>query len=87
LTEAIRLGSKVGWANVIKGGEATTYVYRGWSYTKKGEYDKAVADLSEAIRIDPKRVQAYECRAAAYRAKGDLDKAASDERKAQKLRK
>ena len=42
----------------------------GRSYFAKGEYDKAIADYTEAIRLDPKSPKAYYNRAAAYDRKG-----------------
>jgi Flp pilus assembly protein TadD len=52
---------------------------------KKGKYEGAVADYSEAIRLDPANAGLYEDRARAYRAAGDSDRALRDERKAQEL--
>ena len=36
----------------------------------KGEYDKAIADYNEALRLDPKRVVTYDNRGYAWYAKG-----------------
>ena len=44
-------------------------------YYVKGEYDRAIADASEAIRLDPKYARAYCIRGEAYRMKGDFDRA------------
>jgi tetratricopeptide (TPR) repeat protein len=44
----------------------------------KGDYDRAIADLTEAIRLDPKYVWAYASRGEAYRMKGDYDRAIAD---------
>ena len=44
----------------------------------KHEYDKAIADFSEAIRLDPKSATAYDRRAGAYEAKGNYDQAIAD---------
>ena len=33
--------------------------YRGVAYDEKGEYDKAIAELAEAIRLDPRYAIAY----------------------------
>ena len=46
--------------------------------TKKGEHDKAIADYTEAIRLDPKDAEAYCNRGLAYGNKGDYDKAIAD---------
>ena len=48
------------------------------SRLRKGELDVAIADLSEAIRLDPKDASFYKNRGYAYDQKGDLDKAIAD---------
>ncbi len=45
---------------------------------RKQENDKAIADLNEAIRLDPHDAQAYADRGAAWGAKGQLDRALAD---------
>ena len=42
------------------------------------DHDKAIADLTEAIRLDPKHAIVYSDRGAAYRASGECDKAIAD---------
>ena len=44
---------------------------RGNAYRVKGDYDHAIADYDEAIRLDPKDPDAYNNRGLAYRKKGD----------------
>jgi len=58
---------------------------RGLSYAKKGEYDRAIADYTEAIRLWLNRepVGPYINRGSAYEKKGELDKALADFREAQ----
>jgi len=51
---------------------------RALSYKSKGDFDRAIADLSEAIRLDPKYAEAYYLRGVTYRNKGDLDRAIAD---------
>ena len=51
---------------------------RALSYRSKGDSDRAIADLSEAIRLDPKYAEAYYLRGVAYWNKGDLDRAVAD---------
>ena len=45
---------------------------------RKGDYDKAIADYSEAIRIDPQNARAYYGRAYACGKKREFDKAIAD---------
>ena len=51
---------------------------RGLVWEEKEEYDKAIADFDEAIRLDPKDAEAYNDRGEAWYAKDDLDKAIAD---------
>ena len=53
------------------------------SYAKKGEYDRAIADYTEAIRLNREPVGPYSNRGSAYEKKGELDKALADFREAQ----
>jgi tetratricopeptide (TPR) repeat protein len=48
---------------------------RGRAYLKKGDYEKALADYTEGIRLDPKHDRPYRCLGSAYAEKGDYDKA------------
>jgi Flp pilus assembly protein TadD len=43
-----------------------------------GDYDRAIATASEAIRLDPKGAVAFVNRGAAYGNKGDNDRAIAD---------
>jgi tetratricopeptide (TPR) repeat protein len=44
----------------------------------KGEYDRAIEDFDQVIRLNPDYLWAYLKRAAAYNAKGDYDRAIRD---------
>jgi lipoprotein NlpI len=57
---------------------AIDYNNRGLAYATKGDRDRAIADYSEAVRLDPKFANAYNNRGLAYRAKGDNDRAIAD---------
>ena len=52
---------------------------------EKGEYDKAIVDLTEAIRLDPRNAARYNNRGLAWNKKGDLDKAIADYKEAVRL--
>ena len=59
-------------------GLAIAFTNRGRAYEKKGDHDRAIADYSEAIRLDPKDARAVTSRGVAYDAKGDHDRAIAD---------
>jgi tetratricopeptide (TPR) repeat protein len=61
------------------------YVCRAIVWHLKQEPDKAIADYSEALRLDPRTVLAYEGRADAYRKIGANDRAQADEQAARTL--
>jgi tetratricopeptide (TPR) repeat protein len=54
------------------------YASRGDGYGMKGDFDRAIADASEAIRLNPKLARAYYSRGEAYRMKGDFGRAISN---------
>src|SRR5579864_2980449 len=58
--------------------DADAYCKRGDSWLEKREYDKAIADYTEALRLDPKLVKAYYNRAVAWSEKADYDRAIAD---------
>jgi tetratricopeptide (TPR) repeat protein len=57
---------------------ALAYGKRAWAFASKGDDDHAIADYSEAIRLDTKFAIAYHDRARAYHRKSDYDRAISD---------
>jgi len=61
------------------------YMSRGLAYKANGDLDRALADYTKAIELDPKDAYAYYNRGLHYRAKGDLDHAIADYRKAIEL--
>ena len=66
--------------------DAKAYFHRGLAYQKKGKWDNAIADYTEAIRLNPNYTE--EClynRGKAYQAKGDTAKAEADFNKAKEL--
>lgn len=52
---------------------------------KLHETDKAVADSSKAIRLEPRMIHGDRDRAVQYEKKGDLEKAKADREQARKL--
>ena len=58
---------------------------RGDTYCYMGEFDKAVAEYTEAIRLDPQNAGAYFGRGFAYEKEGDNAKAEEDFAQAKRL--
>jgi tetratricopeptide (TPR) repeat protein len=52
---------------------------------KKAVYDRAIADFTQATRLDPNNAKAYIERGGAYSAKGDYDRAIADYNQALRL--
>jgi tetratricopeptide (TPR) repeat protein len=57
---------------------AIAFYNRGGIYKERKDYDRAIADYSEAIKLDPQYVNAFLNRGVAYDAKGDSDASAAD---------
>ncbi|GAB6391002.1 MAG: tetratricopeptide repeat protein [Treponematales bacterium] len=74
LTQAVRL-------NPVP----NAYLYRGCAYLGLGEYDKAVSDYNQALKLDRNDTGAYMNRGAAYRYKGDYNRAIADYTQAVKI--
>lgn len=64
---------------------ATDYRNEGEACLAHGDFDKAITDFNEAIRLDPKNTTAYLDRGFAYVEKGDEVRAKADQDKALKL--
>ena len=59
------------------------------AYLSKGDFDKAIADYTAAIRADPDdpdNAGLYQARGAAYQKNGEKDKAEADFARAKELR-
>jgi Tfp pilus assembly protein PilF len=65
--------------------EAMTYYWRGETDYQIGDFDKAIADCSKAIELDPALAKAYYYRGRAFNGKGDFEKAIADYSKAIEL--
>jgi tetratricopeptide (TPR) repeat protein len=64
---------------------AGTFFDRGLLFLNRNDYDNAIADFTEAVRLDPNYAVAYMCRGVAYDNKGDINKAIADYNQAIKL--
>jgi tetratricopeptide (TPR) repeat protein len=51
---------------------------RGFAYLKKNDYDRAIIDLDNAIRLNPDNGRALKSRGLAYQAKGETARADAD---------
>lgn len=71
-TDAIASG------RLTKADLAHAFMDRGMAWRYKSQYDRAIADYSTAIRLNPTYAAAYDNRGIAYRNKGELDRAISD---------
>ena len=70
----------------VKGAElAMAFNNRGIAYSNKGDYDHAISDFTEAIRLKPDFEMAYDNRALAYIDHADYDHAIQDMNAAIKL--
>lgn len=69
-------------AKEAPGNLAITYYNRGFGYQGTADYDRAIADYSKAIDLNPKFANAYNNRGTVYGIKGDHDRAIADFTKA-----
>jgi tetratricopeptide (TPR) repeat protein len=65
---------------------AEAFNNRGVGYRLKGDYDRAIADYNQAIKLNAKFASAYNNRAVAYDKKGEYDRAMVDYDQAIKLK-
>jgi tetratricopeptide (TPR) repeat protein len=64
---------------------AETFVARGLLYKFKGQWERAIADFTEAIRLDPNDVTAFLNRGVTYDQENDHDRAIDDYNEAIRL--
>jgi tetratricopeptide (TPR) repeat protein len=65
----------------------SAYHNRGRAHAEKQEYDQAIIDYNEAIRLKPNFAVAYINRGNAYQSQGKFNKAKADFAKADELEK
>ncbi len=63
----------------------SAYYNRGAFYASKGQWKDAIADYTEAIRLNPSQAKQYYFRGRAYLQSGERNKAAADFAEAEKL--
>ena len=64
------------WRSIPK--QPNSYFMRAAAYEAKKDYDKSIADLDEAIRLDASRGDFYMLRGVVFGQKGDLDRAITE---------
>jgi tetratricopeptide (TPR) repeat protein len=65
--------------------QSIVYFYRGNAYKNKGDYDRALADYNQVLKLKPYAVNAYNNRGIAYSNKSDYNRAIADYNQAIKL--
>ena len=66
------------WDRHLDPDDASAYINRGSAYMDKGEYDRAIRDFDQAIKLVPNLAIAYLGRGIAYRNRGEYDRAIQD---------
>jgi CHAT domain-containing protein/tetratricopeptide (TPR) repeat protein len=56
----------------------SAYNLRGSAYAQKGDFGRAIADLTKGIELDPTQAVVYAARGEAYRFMGDVERAIAD---------
>ncbi len=69
-----------------RGDKAAAYGWRGVNSYTNGDYDHAIADLGQVLRLKPQDGSSYYWRGLAYFQKGEYDRAIADEDQAIRLK-
>jgi tetratricopeptide (TPR) repeat protein len=92
VTDGVSLDQQIsGCTTVIQSGKetkeslATAFNYRGFTYHGKGQYDRAIQDYDQAIKLVPDYADAYSNRGADFNNIGQYDRAVRDLNQAIKL--
>ena len=64
--------------NADKGQREFAHFQRAIAYAKKGNFDNAIADDTEVIRLNPRQYMAWNHRGSVFESKGQLDPAIAD---------
>jgi len=65
--------------------DAAAYIQRGRDYLNDGDYDRAIADFTQALQLDPNSAAAYFSRGRANKLKGNYEQALADYNEAIRL--
>jgi tetratricopeptide (TPR) repeat protein len=76
--ELVTRNSESGPSTRENANKVSELILRGQAWNEKKEYDKAVKDFTEAIRLDPTHADAYNGRGDAWKEKKEHDKAIID---------
>jgi tetratricopeptide (TPR) repeat protein len=78
--EALAACTRMITSNTLRGGDlAQAYLWRGITHSRNtGDWDRAIADFNEAIKLGTRDAGAYAGRAGAYMRKGEIDRALPD---------
>jgi tetratricopeptide (TPR) repeat protein len=86
---AVRIGgctAVIGSAQESRAGMAVAYFNRGRAFSELRRFDQALADLNQAVRLNPADARDYDERGNAYAGKGLYDQAIADYSQAIALR-
>ena len=71
-------GTEAGAEDAIPSKDAAFYLARGALHSRRGDFDRPIADFDQAIRLEPGKAPAYSHRGNAWASKGDRDRTLAD---------